>query len=178
MTTHFTTTTPETPYFGGLPLPRGLREDAENMPWSTFAATYSPSSGPLRLARFECTDADVPSTRLGPQARTYEATFAIGDRVERATVASSGAVDALIAMLFDCGIFLDMFRFHQLESGEHTATFIQGSDGQHVEWAMGWADDKTESALRAVIACANRLMSVSWYVDIDHAAKRYTWRRR
>ncbi|MGH3524471.1 MAG: homocitrate synthase [Mycobacterium sp.] len=184
-TSPFTTSTAsaaqqETPSarFGGLPLPRGLREDAENMPWSTFTATYSPSSGPLRLAAFGCTDTDRPSTRLGPQPRTYAATFAIGDRVERATVTSSGPVDALIAMLFDCGIFLDMFRFHQLESRDQTATFIQGGDGQHLEWAMGLADDKTESALRAVIACANRLMRVAWYAEIDHAAKKYTWRRR
>src|SRR6185437_4911946 len=42
--------------FGGVPLPRGLREDAENMSWSTFSATYSPRSGPLRLGYFACTD--------------------------------------------------------------------------------------------------------------------------
>src|SRR6185437_4911947 len=73
-------------------------------------------------------------------------------------VRTTGPVDALIAMLFDCGIFIDMYRFHQLESGDHTATFIQGSDGEHVQWAMGWSEDKADSALRAIIACANRLM--------------------
>ena len=81
-------------------------------------------------------------------------------------------------MLFDCGIFLDMFRFHQLQSGDHTATFIQGSDGEHVEWAMGWSEDKTDSALRAIIACANRLMSLAWYTEIDVNSKKYVWKRR
>jgi len=184
MTSPFSTTIAPAPNdmpsqrFGGMQLPRGLREDAENMPWSTFTATYSPVSGPLRLGRFECTDTDRPSTRLGPQARTFEATFAIGDRIETAAVAASGPVAALSAMLFDQGISIDMLRFHQLESGDHTATFIQGSDGTHVEWAMGWSADKTESALRAIVACANRLMSVAWYTEIDKAQKKYVWRRR
>jgi LeuA allosteric (dimerisation) domain len=179
--TNIAATTPETPSsrFGGRQLPRGLREDAEHMTWDTFTATYSPRSGPLRLGYFACTDGDRPSTRLGPQPRTYQATFAIGDRIETATAASSGPVDALISMLFDCGIFIDMHRFHQLESGDlHTATFIQASDGQNVEWAMGWSDNKTESSINAIVACANRLMSVSWYTELDVAAKKFTWRRR
>src|SRR5690242_13038519 len=153
-TTHIrgiTTDSQETPSarFGGVQLPRGLREDAENMSWHAFAATYSPSSGPLRMGRFECMDGDRPSTRLGPQARTYEGTFAIGDGIETVTVEASGPVAALTAMLFDRGIPVEMVRFHQLESGEHTATFIEGSDGEHVQWAMGWAEDKTESMLQA-----------------------------
>ena len=181
MTPHITTSkSNETPSarFGGVPLPRGLRDDAEHMSWQTFTATYSPISGPIRLGSFECADGERPSSRLGPQARTYNATFAIGDHIETATVASTGAVDALIAMLFEQGIPIDMHRFHQLESGDHTATFIQGSDGLHTEWAMGWAQDKTESALRAIVACANRLMSVAWYTEIDPSKKRYVWRRR
>lgn len=147
------------------------------MSWSTFSATYSPRSGPLRLGYFACTD-DRPARSLGPQPRTYTATFAIGDRIETATVASTGPVDALIAMLFDCGINVDMYRFHQLESGDHTATFIQGSNGEHVEWAMGWSEDKTDSALRAIIACANRLMSLAWYTEIDVNTRKYEWKRR
>jgi hypothetical protein len=54
-----------------------------------------------------------------------------------------------------------MTRFHQLSAGADTATFVegQGRDGQRREWAMGWSEDPTESALRAVIACANRLLA-------------------
>ena len=130
--------------FGGVPLPRDLREHAENMPWSTFAAIYSPSSGPLRLGSFECTDAYRPATRLGPQARTFKATVAIGDHIETVNVPAHGPVAALTAMLYDRGIPVEMVRFHQLQAGDHTATFIQGSDGDHLEWAMGWSQDKTE----------------------------------
>jgi hypothetical protein len=54
---------------------------------------------------------------------------------------------------------LETLKFHQMRSGEYTATFICGSNGIRSEWAMGWSDDPTQSALRAVIACANRLFS-------------------
>jgi hypothetical protein len=50
-----------------------------------------------------------------------------------------------------------MLKFHQLRADDGIATFIRGTDGAHDEWAMGWAPDATQSALRAVIACANRL---------------------
>ncbi|MDT5092658.1 MAG: hypothetical protein QOH60_2021 [Mycobacterium sp.] len=148
------------------------------MPWGVFTATYSPNSGPLRLGNFSCIDADRPSTSLGPQARTYQATFAIGDHLEKATVAASGPVSAFTAMLFDRGIAIDMVRFHQLKSDGHTATFIQGTDGLHTQWAMGWSEDKDDSAIQAIVACANRLMSVAWYVDIDATARKYVWKRR
>jgi hypothetical protein len=62
-------------------------------------------------------------------------------------------------MLYERGIGVEMTRFHQLASGADTATFIQGCDGQRREWAMGWSEDPTQSALRAVIACANRLLA-------------------
>jgi hypothetical protein len=141
--------------FDGVPLPRGLREDADTMSWSTFAATYAPSAGPLRLGHWHCTDTDRPASRLG--TRTFQAILALGDRIETATATASGPVAALTAMLYEHGVSLEMLRFHQLRSGDITATFIQGTDGCRAEWAMGYADDPTESALSAVIACANRL---------------------
>ncbi|MBV9320245.1 MAG: homocitrate synthase [Mycobacterium sp.] len=144
--------------FGGVPLPSGLREDAETMPWSTFTATYSPTTGPLRLGYWECAD-DRPSTRLGPQPRTFQATLAVGDRIETASAAATGPVAALTEMLYDRGVAVEMLHFHQLEADGHTATFVQGSDGRRAEWAMGLSEDATQSALRAVIACANRLLT-------------------
>jgi hypothetical protein len=131
------------------------------MSWEAFLAEYAPSSGPLRLGHWACTDAQRPATRLGPQARNYEATLAIGDRISTSSAAASGPIAALTAMLFDRGIALEMTAFHQVPAGEHTATFIRGSDGAHSEWAMGLAHDPTQSALRAVIACANRLLTAS-----------------
>jgi hypothetical protein len=62
-------------------------------------------------------------------------------------------------MLYDRGIAVEMMAFHQVPAGEHTATFVRGSDGARCQWAMGWSEDPTQSALRAVIACANRLLT-------------------
>ena len=93
---------PSTLRFDGIPLPRGLREDADTMSWSTFTATYAPSAGPLRLGHWECADTERPATRLGP--RTFRATLGFGDHLETATATATGPVAALTAMLYDHGI--------------------------------------------------------------------------
>ncbi len=129
------------------------------MSFEAFRAEYASSSGPLRLRNWECTDAARSSSRLGPQARNYQATLAVGDRISTSSAAASGPVAALTAMLYDRGIAVEMTAFHQVPAGEHTVTFVRGCDGARSQWAMGWADDPTQSALRAVIACANRLLT-------------------
>ena len=126
--------------------------------WDVFQSTYA-ATGPLRLGQWICTDDECPSTGLGPQPRNYQATLAIGDRISTATVAASGPIAALTEMLYEHGIAVEMTSFHQLPTGGETATFVRGSDGAHAEWAMGLDEDATQSALRAVIACANRLLS-------------------
>jgi hypothetical protein len=85
--------------------------------------------------------------------------LAVGDRITTSSAAACGPVAALTEMLYDRGIAVEMTAFHQVPAGEHTATFIRGSDGARSHWAMGWSDDPTQSALRAVIACANRLLT-------------------
>jgi hypothetical protein len=142
----------------GAPLPRGLREQAVAMSWDTFVTTYGPSAGPLRLGHWACTDTERPAGRLGPQARNFRAMIAFGDRISTSTAAAGGPVAALTAMLRDRGIALETLKFHQMRSDECTATFVCGTDGLRAEWAMGWSEDPTQSALRALIACANRLM--------------------
>ncbi|MGH3632777.1 MAG: homocitrate synthase, partial [Mycobacterium sp.] len=124
--------------------------------WSTFTATYAPSTGPVRLGNWECTDGR-PAARLGPQPCTFRATLGFGDRIETVTATATGPVAALTAMLYERGIAVETLRFHQVRSGDNVATFIQGSDGVRAEWAMGLAENPTQSALCAVIACANRL---------------------
>jgi hypothetical protein len=141
------------------PMPRGLREAADVMSFEAFHDEYASSSGPLRLGHWQCTDAERPSTRLGPQARNFQATLAVGDRIVTSSAAACGPVAALTAMLYDRGIAVEMTAFHQVPAGEHTATFVRGCDGARSQWAMGWSDDPTQSALRAVIACANRLLT-------------------
>jgi hypothetical protein len=145
--------------FDGIPLPRGLREDADAMSWSTFTATYAPSGGPLRLGQWHCTDTDRPATRLG--TREFQATLAVGERIATATATANGPVAALTAMLHEHGVAVEMLRFHQLQSDDTTATFIQGTDGCRAVWAMGCSKDPTQSALSAVVACANRLYAAN-----------------
>ncbi|QLL08964.1 homocitrate synthase [Mycobacterium vicinigordonae] len=142
----------------GVALPRGLRERGSAMPWENFAAVLGRTAGPLRLGHWECTDTARPGTRLGPQARNFRAVIAFGDRIDTSTAAASGPVAALTAMLHERGIMLETLNFHQMRSGHDAITFVHGTDGTRAEWAMGWADDPTQSALRAVIACANRLI--------------------
>jgi hypothetical protein len=143
------------------PLPRGLRKEAEDMSWDTFLAEYAPASGPLRLGHWACADAERPAGRLGPQARNFVATLAVGDRIGTSRAAATGPVAALTEMLHELGIAVEMTAFHQIPAGGDIATVIHGSDGTHTEWAVGLSDDATLSALRAVIACANRLLAAA-----------------
>jgi hypothetical protein len=140
-----------------LPLPPELREEADSMSTDAFHARYAPSSGPLRLGQWQCADPERPASRLGPQPRNYQAAIAVGDRIGTCTAAATGPIAALTAMLHGRGIAVEMLKFHQFHANGNTATFIRGSDGTRDEWAMGWSDDPTQSALRAMIACANRL---------------------
>ncbi len=141
----------------GVALPRGLRERAEAMSLESFAATYGHSAGPLRLGHWQCTDPERSARRLGAQACNFRAVIAVADRISTSTAAASGPVAALTAMLHERGITVETLRFHQMRSDESTATFICGTNGVRTEWAMGWSEDPTQSALRALIACANRL---------------------
>jgi hypothetical protein len=143
----------------GAALPLGLREEADAMSWESFVATYGHTAGPLRLGHWACTDTERPAGRLGPQARNFRAMIAVGDHISTATTAASGPIAALTAMLYDRGIALETLKFHQMRSGGTTATFVHGTNGIRAEWAMGWSEDPTQSALRAVIACANRLLA-------------------
>lgn len=143
----------------GADVPRGLREQAAAMSWERFVATYGHTAGPVRLGHWECTDPDRPAARLGPQARNFRAMIAVAGRISTSTAAAGGPIAALTSMLHDRGITVETLKFHQMYSDGCTATFVCGSDGIASEWAMGWSRDPTQSALRALIACANRLLT-------------------
>lgn len=156
------TTAPRSADQFSTPLPRGLRERADQMPWDGFVATYGHTPGPVRLGQWACTDTERPASRFGSQRpRHYRATIAIGDRIETSAVAASGPLAALTEMLYRHGVGVEMLRFHQLESGDYTATFIEGSDGFRTQWSMGWSADPTQSALSAIVTCANRLLALT-----------------
>ena len=141
------------------PLPRGLREAGQTASWDQVLDEYAAGPGALKLGQWTCTDTERSASRLGPQARHYQATLALGDTISTSTAAASGPIAALTEMLYARGITVETRSFHQLPTGGVTATFIEGSDGLHSQWAMGLADDPVQSALSAVIACANRLMA-------------------
>jgi hypothetical protein len=85
--------------------------------------------------------------------------IAVGDCLSSSTAAASGPIAALTAMLHERGIAIETLKFHQMASHEGTATFICGSDGLRADWALGLSEDPMQSALRALIACANRLLA-------------------
>lgn len=129
----------------GVPLPRGLREEAGEMSWALFCQTYERSGGSLRLGQWSEADG------------IYQATLAIGERIESSTAAACGPMAALTAMLSERGIQMETLSFHQLRDGDQTFTFVHGTNGASTAWAMGRAHDAIASSLRAVTACANRL---------------------
>lgn len=141
----------------GVALPRGLREEAGAMSWGRFASVHARTAGPVRLGHWSCVDPERPAARMGPQARNFRAVIAVGDRIGTSTASAGGAVAALTAMLHGRGIRLEILNFHQMCASGEVATFVRGTNCARTEWAMGWAQDSTGSALGAVIACVNRL---------------------
>lgn len=140
-------------------LPRELRDPAAQLTWEGFVAAYGRATGPLRVGRWRCLDADGPAARPGLQGRTYQATIAIGDRTRICTAAAHGPLAALTEMLYERGITLEILGFHQLACDAETATFIHGSNGRATAWAVGFAPDVTGSAVEAVVTCVNRLLT-------------------
>ena len=134
------------------PLPRDLRGDAEAMTHDAFTDSYGAGPGPVRLGSWT-----TPASSVNGVG-DYRATIAVGSRIATSTATATGPIAALTAMLHERGITLEALRFHQLPTtAGATATFIRGTDGTDDAWAMGWARDPQQSALRAMIACVNRL---------------------
>ncbi len=115
------------------------------MSWTSFCQTYERSAGPLRLGQWSESDG------------TYQATLAIGERIESSTATACGPMAALTAMLSERGIRMETLNFHQLHDGDQMFTFVRGTNGTSTAWGMGRAQDATASSLKAVTACVNRL---------------------
>lgn len=156
MHTQTTFNAPADPFIArfGVPLPRGLREEATGLGWAAFCQVYEPGAGPARLGQW--TEIERPADGI-TAPRAYRATMAIGGRIETSTATASGPVGALTAMLAERGIRAETLNFHQLRDGAETVTFIRCGNGIGTCWAMGRAADAELSALRALIAGVNRL---------------------
>ncbi|MDG3011364.1 2-isopropylmalate synthase [Rhodococcus sp. D2-41] len=135
----------------GKPLPRSLREEAASMDWQTFASTYSRSSGPVRLGSW--------STAAGEASglRRYNATLGMDGSIRTVAATAPGAISAMTAMLSDAGFGLEILQFHQQQTSDGTATFVECEHEGRRRWAMGLAGSGEESSLRALVAGANRL---------------------
>ena len=139
------------------PLPRGLREEADRCRQTPSSPRTPRPPARCGSATGQCTDADRPASRLGPQARNYQATMAVGDRISTSTAAASGPVAALTAMLHERGIAVEMTAFHQMPAGDGTAHVHPRHRRRPRRMGDGLVGRPDQSALRAVIACANRL---------------------
>ena len=77
------------------PTPRALRQQADTKSFDEFINEYALLTGPLSLGQWACTDTERRPGRLGPQARNYQATLAVWDRIGTSRAAASGPVAAL-----------------------------------------------------------------------------------
>ncbi|ALU71188.1 2-isopropylmalate synthase [Rhodococcus erythropolis R138] len=133
----------------GKSLPVGLRAECSAMSWTEFESTYAAMSGPIRLGAWS-------SEKIAPGRWTFEATLGLGERIQKASATSTGAISAMTSMLHDAGISLEILSFHQHQIGHRTATFIFTECDGRRSWAMGIAESSTESSLRAMTSAANR----------------------
>lgn len=152
--THWSDQSPQTrrdPFAAryGKPLPRSLREEAASMDWSTFAFTYSHNSGPVRLGSWS-------AVRAGSGLRRYNATLGMAGSIRTVAATAPGAISAMTSMLSDAGFGLEILQFHQQQTADGTATFVECEHEGRRRWAMGLAGSGEESSLRALVAGANR----------------------
>src|SRR5690625_57149 len=141
----------------GVPLPRGLRDEAATLSWAQFLDRYDDSRrtrGPLRLRQW------IPGGAAGPAASTYRATRSVGELDTPVAAVASARTGALTAMLHAAGVAVEVLGFHQMSSAAgRAATVIRGSDAARATWAMARDAEPGASARAAVIACANRLLT-------------------
>ena len=108
------------------------------MDWNLFRSTYAPTTGPLRLGQWTCTDEECPATRLGPQPRNYQATLAIGDRISVASAAASRPGRGADGDAVREGHPRRDDRVPPAPERRRNGDVHPGSDGAHAEWAWAW----------------------------------------
>lgn len=159
---HVAASTSADAWFGhhfGVALPRGLREQVGALSWERFVAVYgldrrTRAPGALVLCRRRA--ARHPDGPAGAQLSCRDRRRRPHRHIHRGGRRSGrGAHDHAARArnsVRDTGLSPDVL-------GKSRGDLIRGTNGARTEWAMGWAKDSTESALRALIACANRLVA-------------------
>ncbi|EOM75859.1 hypothetical protein DW322_13350 [Rhodococcus rhodnii] len=133
-------------------LPRGLRDEARCTDRESLRRTYCPA-GPFALLSWRSRGAAAGSTR-------YEAelTTARGRRCGEAT--ATGPLAALTAMLHDAGTRIEILEFHQRPDGGRHSTSVRCESNGRTLWAFADDEDRTRSALGALLAAANRFAAL------------------
>ncbi|MCE5292268.1 MAG: hypothetical protein LLG14_23950 [Nocardiaceae bacterium] len=131
----------------GAPLPRQLASAAADLSWDQFLAEYSPT-GPIRLGRL-AQAMDCPAE--------FHATISVGDRIQTHRVAAHGPIAAVTSALYAIGIPVEVLSFHQRACRGEVATFVRYDHDGRDRWAFAVAGEGDDSAVRALIAAANRI---------------------
>lgn len=135
---------------GPLPLPRGLRAEAEQMTTTRFWSTYAPSSGPIELGSWSASDA------TGGRRR-YDLAVAIRGATQTCTTRAYGPVEAMTESLHRAGLPIEIGEFHHQKTEVGYTAYLTCRHHDRTVWAAGAGRDGVEATLRAMIAGANRL---------------------
>lgn len=135
--------------FGGLPLPRDLREEARGMDWSLFRAMYSPEPM-LAISNLESTDG-----RFGAEVTRHSKTRP--SRICFRETDATGPVSACTRILAAEGCPIEILSFHQIPIFQATATIIRAHHGSRTEWAVGFGATNETSIAHAMSCAATRL---------------------
>lgn len=135
--------------FGSLPLPRGLREEAEGMDWSLFRTIYSPEPF-LTISHLESS-----AGRFGAELTCYSKTRP--PRIHFREVEASGPMSACTAILAAEGCPVEVLSFHQVPICQATATIVQAHHGTRTAWAIGFGATNDASIAHAMSCAATRL---------------------
>ncbi|WP_019928095.1 alpha-isopropylmalate synthase regulatory domain-containing protein [Nocardia sp. BMG111209] len=124
--------------------PKGLRTESAGLTPAEFYDRYCGHTGPVRLGEWAPTgQQELPAG--------YTATLEFGGRL-RTVVSAGSPVAALTSALYEEGYPVEILQFHQRQTGDGTATFVQCECNGHRSWGAAVADDSAESSVRAMIA--------------------------
>lgn len=138
-------------------LPKELREEARDMDWSLFIATYAP-------------EPTLKVTYTGAEKKTWmlsEYSFEVhalpktaAPRHTTETAASSGPVRAISRVLDRHNRYVEILAFHQIDIFQATATCIKVGHSERYSrtaWVIGFGPSPEHSAAAAMSAGAQRI---------------------
>lgn len=138
-------------------LPRELREEARDMDWGLFMATYAPEPT-LKVAYTGATRLDWMRSEFSFEVHAMPKTSAARHTTE--TVAANGPIRATGTILSNHGRYVEILAFHQIEIFEATATVLKvGHSERHQKqaWVIGFGASPEASAAAAMSAGAQRI---------------------